>query len=83
MENVSEFDVLEWIAKLDNAESRQYARQRILETGAAALPWLVCAYNGNRQLNSEIAGIVREIADACGIPRKGGKAIKRIIAAIA
>ncbi|VVB98232.1 Uncharacterised protein [uncultured archaeon] len=76
---VSEFDVLEWIGKLTETAAREHARERLREAGEQALPWLVCAYNGNRERNGEIAALVRDIVGRCGVPRKGGRAIKRII----
>ncbi len=81
---ISEFDVLDWISKLGCADtsSREYARVKLREAGNSALPWLVYAYNGNSEMNGEVANIVREIVRESGIPRRGGRAIKRIISAM-
>ncbi len=78
--HVSEIDILEWIGKLGTAGTGQdYAKEKLLESGTDALPWLVRAFNGEKERNEEIAELVRKIASANGIPRKGGKAIRKII----
>lgn len=79
---ISEIDILEWIGQLENSATcgaKEDVKRRLKAAGAEALPWLMRSYNGNRELNEALTELVREITSREGIPRKGGRAIRRAL----
>lgn len=81
MENnpVSEIDILEWISLLSDENNREEAKAMLRNAGVAALPWLVCSHSGANGSRGEVAELIREIVGRNGIPRKGGRIIRKII----
>lgn len=80
---VSEIDILEWIGKLGTAgTANESAKQKLMDAGSYALPWLVRSYNGSQESNSAITEVVREITSRDGIPRQGARAIRRLLQSV-
>lgn len=79
---LSEIDILEWIGQLSSTSegTKDEAKSRLRAAGATALPWLMRSYNGNSEFNGELTELVRDIVSREGIPRKGGRAIRKVLA---
>ena len=76
---LSEFDILEWISQLSNNETKIAAKERLMNAGSIALPWLVRSHSTTTPASKEIGEIIKTIISENGIPRKGRSEIKRII----